>query len=135
MKAVAALLVFLVFPALLAIQQPPVPRPLVFTHATVIDGTGAAPRRDQTVVITGDRIAALGRGGRLKPPVDAQTIDAAGRFLIPGLWDMHVHIGWKFDLPLFVANGVTGVRTMDGDPEYRLWRRGVEEGSVIGPRM
>jgi imidazolonepropionase-like amidohydrolase len=135
MKAATALLGFLVIPALLAIRQPPVPRPLAFTHVTVIDGTGAAPRRDQTVVITGDRIAALGRGGRLKPPVDAQTIDAAGRFLIPGLWDMHVHIAWKFDLPLFVANGVTGVRTMDGDPEYRLWRNEVEVGALVGPRM
>ena len=135
MKTVTALLVPLVLPVLLLVPPPPPPRPLALTHVTVIDGTGTKPRRDQTVVIAGDRIAAIGGSGRLRLPADAQTLDASGRFLIPGLWDMHVHISAKFYLPLFVANGVTGVRTMDGDPEYRLWRRGVEEESVIGPRM
>jgi imidazolonepropionase-like amidohydrolase len=134
-KAVTALLVSLVLPALLPVPPPPARRPLALTHLTVIDGTGAKPRRDQTVVIAGDRIAAIGRSGRLRLPADTQTLDATGRFLIPGLWDMHVHIAAKFYLPLFVANGVTGVRTMDGDPEYRRWRREVEAGRAIGPRM
>jgi imidazolonepropionase-like amidohydrolase len=135
MKTVTALLVSLVLPLLLPVPPPPAPSRLALTHVTVIDGTGAKPRRDQTVVIAGDRIAAIGRSGRLRLPADTQTVDATGRFLIPGLWDMHVHISAKFYLPLFVANGVTGIRTMDGDPEYRLWRREVEDGSVIGPRM
>jgi hypothetical protein len=135
MKTVTALLVSLVLPVLLPVPPPPPPRPLALTHVTVIDGTGAKPRRDQTVVIAGDRIAAIGGSGRLKLRADTQTFDATGRFLIPGLWDMHVHSAAKFYLPLFVANGVTGIRTMDGDPEYRLWHREVEEESAIGPRM
>jgi imidazolonepropionase-like amidohydrolase len=134
MKTAAASLFFLSLPALLAAQPPP-QRPLAFTHVTVIDCTGAKPRHDQTVILTGNRITALGRTGRLKLPADTQMVDATGQFLIPGLWDMHVHIGWKFDLPLFVANGVMGVRTMDGDPEYRLWRKEVEASALVGPRM
>jgi imidazolonepropionase-like amidohydrolase len=135
MKMAAALLLLLSLSALLPAQPSPSLRPLAFTHVTVIDGTGAKPRLDQTVIITGDRIAALGRGGRLKLPADTQTVDATGRYLIPGLWDMHVHIGWRSDLPLFIANGVTGVRAMDGDAEYRLWRKEVEAGALVGPRM
>src|SRR6266540_1338806 len=134
MKPVAAFLLILALPILMAAQRPPSPKPLAFTHVTVIDGTGAKPQRDQTVVIAEGRITALGNARWLRPPADAQVVDATGRFVIPGLWDMHVHIGWKIDLPLFVANGVTGVRTMDGDPEYRRWRSEVEAGALVGPR-
>ena len=113
MKPVVALLFLLLLPALWAFQQ--APRTLAFTHVTVIDGTGAKPRLDQTVILTGDRITGLGRTGNLKLPTGAQIVEASGRFLIPGMWDMHVHLDAKSSLPLFVANGVTGVRTMDGD--------------------
>jgi imidazolonepropionase-like amidohydrolase len=118
------------FPAPLPLQEP-----IAFMHVTVIDGSGAGPRCDQTVLITGDRITALGKTGTLKLPAGARIVDATGRFLIPGLWDMHVHLGSKSALPLFIANGVTGVRTMDGDPEYQAWRREVKAGAVVGPRM
>jgi imidazolonepropionase-like amidohydrolase len=87
------------------------------------------------VLITGDRITALGKTGTLKLPAGARIVDATGKFLIPGLWDMHVHIGSKSALPLFIANGVTGVRAMDGDPEYHQWRKEVAAGAVVGPRM
>src|SRR5262249_40546489 len=60
-------------------------RPLVFTHVTVIDMTGAAAKPDQTVIIIGNRIAALGPGRAVKVPKDAQVVEAAGKFLIPGL--------------------------------------------------
>ena len=53
--------------------------------------TGAAARPDMTVVIVGDRITAIGNSDKIKLPKDAQVVERRGKFLIPGLWDMHVH--------------------------------------------
>ena len=111
------------------------PRPLVFTHVTVIDATGAPARSDTTVVITGNRITGLGPSASFQVPKDAQVIDATGKFLIPGLWDMHAHWSEKDYLPLFIANGVTGIRIMGGAPMHHQWRQGIERGDVLGPRM
>ena len=61
---------------------------IAITHVTVIDMTGAAPRANQTVVISGNRISSVGQAG---PPAGATAIEGRGKFLIPGLWDMHVH--------------------------------------------
>jgi imidazolonepropionase-like amidohydrolase len=69
-------------------------RPIVITHVTVIDGTDSIPRRDQTVVIRGTRIAAVTRSADAPRVASARTIDGTGKFLIPGLWDMHVHTSW-----------------------------------------
>jgi imidazolonepropionase-like amidohydrolase len=137
MRTAAACLLCLALPTLLAAPPPPPQKPLAFTNVTIIDGTGAKPRLDQTVVITGDRITTLGPTRKLKPPAGAQTIDATGRFLIPGLWDMHVHVGSdaKFYLPLFIANGVTGIRIMSGSPFHHQWRQEVLAGAAVGPRM
>lgn len=112
-------------------------KPLVFTHVTVIDVTGAPIRSDMTVVIDGNRISELGPSTKLRVPQDAQVVDAAGKFLIPGLWDMHVH-WFRYDksfLQLFPINGVTGVRIMWGGPVHFAWRKEVEEGTLLGPRM
>ena len=93
------------------------PAPLVFTHVTVVDANDEPPEPDMTVVVTGDRITALGKTGKVTVPKDAQVVDATGKYLIPGLWDMHVHLHGKEVLfPLFIANGVTGVRQMGGGP-------------------
>jgi len=112
------------------------PETLVFTHVTVIDCTGAPAQSDMTVVVRGERIVALAQTGELAVPQNAQVIDATGKFLIPGLWDMHVHlwIGKRY-LPLFTANGITGVRVMWGRPEYHKWRKEIAAGQIIGPRM
>jgi len=67
-------------------------QPFVFTHVTVIDATGATAKPDMTVVIIGDRIATLGKSGKVRVPANAQVVDATGKYLIPGLWDMHVHV-------------------------------------------
>jgi hypothetical protein len=108
---------------------------LAFTHATVIDATGAPALKDVTVVIKGDRISALGKSDKVRPPSDAQIVNARGKFLIPGLWDMHVHWYVKDYLPLFIANGVTGIRIMSGTPAHHQWRKEIAEGSLLGPRM
>src|SRR5215210_2562274 len=125
-----------------------VAKPLVLTHVTVIDATGAPARPDMTVIIVGDRIKALGKFGKIRTPEGAQVIDASGKFLIPGLWDMHVHTGLKeIFFPLYIANGITGVRDMGGDVDnptgdfsirFRLleqWREEIERGDLLGPRM
>src|SRR5688572_19208295 len=66
---------------------------VAFTNVTVVDATGAEPRSDTTVVTDGDRIVAVGRTGTVNVPTGATVVDGRGKFLIPGLRDMHVHLG------------------------------------------
>ena len=109
---------------------------LVFTHVTVIDATGAPAKPDMTVVVRGDRIEALGKTANLDTPENAHVVDATDKFLIPGLWDMHIHpLDEKDYLALFIANGVTGVRVMRGEPVHHKWRQEISSGKLIGPRM
>jgi imidazolonepropionase-like amidohydrolase len=123
---------------------------LVLQHATVIDGTGAHPRQNQTVVISGTRILAIGASERIRVPDGAQMIDGSGKYVIPGLWDMHVHmrgsmLGDRDNfieenedlLPLYLAQGVTGVREMGGDMVETVlkWRKEIAEGRRQGPRI
>ena len=97
---------------------------ILFEHATVIDATGAPPRVDVSVVIADGRIVSVGKG--MEAPAGAQVIDATGKFLIPGLWDMHVHLDPEGKaLPVLLANGITGIREMySGIPIVTLaaWR-------------
>ena len=94
-------------------------RPLVINHVTVIDSTGAPPRQNVSVVIVGDRIKSIVVDSESKFTPDVKIVDGTGKFLIAGLWDMHVHALSKGQpdrfFPLFVANGVTGIRDMGGD--------------------
>ncbi len=132
------LFLLLLLPALLAQSQPSSQtqaKPLVFTHVTVIDATGAAAKPDMTVVVTGDRITGLGKSGKVRVPREAQVVDATGKFLIPGLWDMHIHWSQREYLPLFIANGVTGARMMWGFPVHHSWRKEIEDGALLGPRL
>jgi membrane dipeptidase len=124
-------------------------RPLAITHVTVVDATGAPPRADMTVMIAGDRIVAMDTSPELTPPSDAQVIEAAGKFLIPGLWDMHFHLDdpelWptgvtraekEMVFPLLIANGVTGIRDMAGSLEQLTqWRERIALGQLLGPRI
>jgi imidazolonepropionase-like amidohydrolase len=115
----------------------PQPKAVVFKHVTVIDLTGGSARPDSVVVIAGDRIAEVGKTGQVAIPADAPVVDGTGKFLIPGLWDMHVHIAGQSYLPLFLANGVTGVRDMHSFyPEATLQlRKDVRDGKLLGPRI
>ena len=115
---------------------------LAFRHVNLIDATGSPVRPDMTVVVEGQRIVNLGKSGDVQIPKSAKIMDAAGKFLIPGLWDMHVHTifgDWipkdeKIILPLFVANGVTGVRDMGSDLEAKQWRSQIAAGKLLGVR-
>lgn len=121
-------------------------RSIAFTHVNVIDTTGGPIEREMTVVIAGERIVKVVKSTRARLPKNAQVVDSRDKYLIPGLWDMHVHTvfgdwlpewtGEKVSLPLFVANGVTGVRDMGGDlAVLRRWRSDIASGKLLGPRM
>ncbi len=123
------LAVLLLLPALAPAQ------PLAIAGVTVIDTAGEAPRPGMTVLIEGERIAALGPASETPLPENARVVQGARKFLIPGLWDMHVHWRDEAYLPLFIANGVTGIRIMWGQPPHLEWRGRIESGSLLGPRM
>lgn len=116
--------------------------PVAFTHVTVVDVRAGALQPDMTVLVAGRRIAALGRTRALSVPPAARIVDATGKFLIPGLWDMHVHALVDSRLatffPLFLANGVTGVRNM-GSPmplaRIAALRAESDEGQILAPRI
>jgi hypothetical protein len=122
------------------------------TRVTVIDATGAPPKPDMTVIISGNRIVELGKAKDVRVPEGAQVVDGAGKYLIPGLWDMHWHANFseedtrEFFFPLAIANGVTGVRDLFGDClkgcedliDIRVinqWRKEHEEGKLLSPRI
>jgi hypothetical protein len=121
--------------ALLAAQDAPQAQSqaLVLRNVTLIDGTGAAAQPGVTVVVTGDRITDVGTD--VPVPPQAQVVDGTGKFVIPGLWDMHIHIHRWDELVILLANGVTGVRLMAGLPEYFKMQAEIESGNRLGPRM
>jgi imidazolonepropionase-like amidohydrolase len=110
---------------------------LVIRNVTVIDGTGAGPQSGMTVVVEHNRIGAVGAEGSVTYPPSAPIIDGTGEYLIPGLWDMHVHLD-ELDttLPLFIVNGVTTVRDMGSELDRTVaTREQIEAGTLIGPRI
>lgn len=109
--------------------------PLVFRNANLFDSEAGRMRPRTTVVISGNRITAVGDDGSVTIPSGAEVIDATGKTLMPGLWDMHVHIG--DDDGLFqLAAGVTTVRDLANDTDELLARRKkFDDGSLIGPRV
>ncbi len=107
-----------------------------FTGATLIDGTGAAPVANATVVTRDGKIVAAGPAGKVKLPADAQRIDVAGKYIIPGLWDMHAHyeqVEWG---PIYLATGVTTVRDVGNEFDFiTAVRDAVNSGAALGPHM
>jgi len=114
-------------------------------HVTVIDGTGRAPQPDQTVLIDAGKITSVGPFAKTKFPKAARVVDGSGKFLLPGFWDMHVHLAgvtadpsWSKEvlLPLLIANGITGVRDMGGDLDALLaWQKDSESGALLAPHI
>ena len=136
MRKPFCLLLLLVFPIFARSQTSVQKRRLVaIIHVTVLDGTGAPARTDAAVIIAADRIREIGKSGEVHIPNDAQIADGTGKFLIPGLWDMHVHWAFGEYLPLFLANGVTGIRIMSGTPNHSQWKKEIDEGRLLGPRV
>jgi Imidazolonepropionase and related amidohydrolases len=107
-----------------------------FTHVNVVDVAGGKILPDRTVVVSGGNIIAVVPNG--KAPAGVRAVPARGKFLIPGMWDMHAHMeltGESF-LPLYVASGVTGIRDMGSDLDFILkLREATASGRVAGPRI
>ena len=125
--------------------------PLVIEHVTVVDVERGLLQADRRVVVAGTRIAAVDSGTAARP-AGARRVDGRGKFLIPGLWDMHVHTfrnrmdapGQNTDdsdvfFPAFLANGVTGVRDMSTDladhVQIRRWADARVAGALAAPRL
>lgn len=102
---------------------------------TLIDGEGGAPLQNAVVLIKGDRIAAVGIKDKIQLPEATRIIDMSGKFLLPGLIDMHVHYaGWMGEL--FLAHGVTTIKDMGNDVEWiSTVSREVEAEKFRGPRI
>lgn len=116
------------------------PVPLAFIGVTIVDVENGRLLPDQTVVVIGNRMQTVGSVSSVRPPKEAQVVEGRGRYLMPGLWDMHIHVFDAPDLfyPLLVANGVTGVREMSQvfpiDSTLH-WRREIVAGTRVGPRV
>src|SRR5580692_4993619 len=111
---------------------------MAITHVTVIDCTGAAARSNSRVVLTGGLMSAVGASGTVTIPAGARVVDANGKFLIPGLWDMHGHLtdATEEAFPLLIMNGVTGVRDMGGDlAQIDRWRSEIDKDLRVGPHI
>ena len=120
--------------------------PFAITHVTIVNPQGPA-QQDMTVVVSAGMIEWIGISADPKRPAhkDAVEFDGRGKFLIPGLWDMHTHVAgisadpaWSKNvlLPLLVANGITGIRDMGGDLRaLQEWRREIASGALLGPQI
>ena len=111
---------------------------VVIQDVTVIpmSGTGSSPH--QTVIVRSGRIAEIGPAADVRPPADATIVDGAGKYLIPGLFEMHSHTSKSraSALGLYVVHGVTTLRDQGSEhAEVLRWRREIREGTRVGPRM
>jgi len=104
--------------------------------ATLVDGTGAAPVPNATVVVADGRIVAAGAAEHVAIPAGARRVDVRGKTIVPGLWDMHTHLNQIEWAPVYLAAGVTTVRDMGNEvPFITALRRSVQAGRTVGPRM
>jgi len=125
-------------------QKPATADVLVLNNVTVVDVRTGKLQPDQTVILERNHIYSIGPSKSAKSPRNADSVNCKGGYLIPGLWDMHVHLefgDWFPDakdvsLPLFIANGVTSVRDMGSELDVvQDWRNEIEAGRMIGPRI
>jgi imidazolonepropionase-like amidohydrolase len=111
------------------------PNGIVFAHVNLFDAQSAEILKDRSVVVVGNRIRSVGPADQVATPAGAEVIDAAGKTLLPGLWDMHAHVGPDDGL-LNLAAGVTTVRDLANDTDSLLARRKrIEQGKEIGTRI
>ena len=107
-------------------------------NVTVIPMTGAAPSANRTVVVRDGRIAEIGSAAEVRAPADAIVVDGTGKYLIPGLFEMHAHTSKTraSALGLYVTHGVTTIRDQGSEhAEVLRWRGEITSGTRIGPRM
>ncbi len=114
------------------------------TEVTVVPMTSDTILSGSTVLVRDGRVAAVGPSGSVKVPKEARRIDGKGRYLIPGLADMHTHLYSDDEVPdsvapyelgVMVANGITTARLMIGTPEHLVLRRELIDGRIVGPQL
>ena len=117
---------------------------IAITNVAVVPMTSDTVIRDATVLIRNGRITSVGPAASTKIPVGARRIDGRGRYVIPGLADMHAHLfsddeapdsAGPAELGVYLANGVTTARLMIGTPEHLILRRDIEAGTIAGPQL
>lgn len=109
------------------------PTAFVDVHLVPMDHEGTLPH--QTLVVREGRIAAIGPTAETPVPEDAHVIAGQGRYLMPGLADMHVHLFDRNELLMYLANGITTVRNLHGIARHLLWRDSLAAGTLAGPRL
>jgi imidazolonepropionase-like amidohydrolase len=141
-----AIFVLLLLQAAIATSAPMREADLFVRHATIVDVEHARAISGRAVAIRGGDIVAVGPDAALALEwTSAHEVDAHGRFVIPGLWDMHMHLGGGPDLveenaallPLYIANGITTVRDCSGDlaDQVLAWRDEIASGKLLGPTL
>jgi len=113
---------------------------LIIKNVGVIDVKAGKINKNKTVIISGNRIVSV--NNRTTVSQNANIVDGKGKFLIPGLWDMHAHTltdrRYVYSFPMLIANGVTGVREMGNNlpmEEVNQIRKNVASGKMLGPRF
>ncbi len=115
-----------------------------FVDVTVISMVSPEPIPNSTVIVAGNEIVQVGPAGDVEIPAGATRVDGRGKYLLPGLADMHSHSGYSYnpdeprpqaDLLLYLATGVTTIRNAAGSPGLKALEQAVKEGSIFGPRL
>lgn len=136
-KKLAFLLIALCFTAAAQNKSTLSPQSRIYiSHVTVIDTETGKEARDQTVLISGDRISDVVKSAGITAPAGVRLVNGRGKYLIPGLWDMHVHrTEYESTYPIYLANGVTGVREMAGPQDAHKFRAELATKNLDAPRM
>ena len=145
MKLLWMVLLYVLFSSAFAKQTPQI---LAIRDATVVDLGDGSLKENQTILVSGSSIRLVGTSADVSIPAGSRVVEAKGKFVIPGLWDMHVHTADLTYFSQFVANGVTGIRDMGGgaavatngcesiqSEQINAWRSRIESNELIGPSI
>ena len=127
------ILTILAIPRLLLSQE--TQSSLAITHVHVVPMDRERVLTDQTVLIVGDHIAEVGPADKVQVSKTATVVDGTGKYLLPGLADMHVHATDEALLPIYLDNGITTVVNMNGSPSVLALRDKIRKGLVMGPNL
>lgn len=125
----------LIMAAVLVVATRDQPGAIAFVDVSVVPMDSERVLERQTVIVRDGSIAELGAADRIAVPRGAQRIEGRGRFLMPGLTDMHAHLHSAHEFPLYLANGVTTVYNLMGAPAHLRWREQIATGKVVGPTI
>lgn len=126
--------IFCILAVLTAISADAQDKVTVIRGGTLIDGNGGAPQQNVSIVISGNRIKTISPGAAANVPAGATVIDATGKYIVPGLWDTHIHYHNWFP-ELLITNGITSVLGYNGDAWINGQADGTAKGKVFGPRF